>query len=105
MSLFRKETVSSVSKCGAVAGCVLRGSGLNNQGLRLKIIQEQARGNEGAIKGSFVILEVGENMHTNSLKPLLGQVTDAATVAGVIRQAHPGSVNVVNANILVVEQP
>ena len=61
MSLFRRRTATSVSKCGAVAGCVLRGASLNNQGLRLRVIQEQARGNEGAIKGSFLILDVGDN--------------------------------------------
>jgi len=105
MSVFRRGTAPSVSKCGAVAGCVLRGAGLNNQGLRLKVIQEQVRGNEGAIKGRFLILDVGDNLHTQSLGPLLGQVTDAVAVAGIIRRAHPGAVNVVNANILVLEQP
>jgi len=93
-----------VSECGAGAGCVLRGAGLNNQGLRLKVIQEQARGNEGAIKGGFVILDAGDNIHTQSLGPLLGQVTDAAAVTGAIRRARPGCVSVVNSNILVVEK-
>src|SRR4051794_26729172 len=104
MAYFRRVTTLSVSKHGAVAGCVLRGSGLNNRGLRLKVIQEQARGNEGPIKGSFVILDVGDNIHTQSLGPLLGQVADAAAVTGMIRQAHPGCVSVVNANLLVVEK-
>jgi len=104
MSRFRTVTSPSVSRCGAVAGCVLRGCGLNNQGLRLKVLQEQARGYEGAIKGSFVILDAGDNIHTQSLGPLLGQVTDAAAVIGTIRRAHRGCVSVVNANILVVEK-
>lgn len=105
MSHFRRVTTPSVSKCGAVAGCVLRGSAVNNRGLRLKVIQEQARGNEGAIKGGFVLLDVGDNIHTQSLGPLLGQVTDATAVVGIIRRAHPGCLNVVNANILALEQP
>ena len=105
MSLFRSVTMPSVSKCGAVAGCILRGSGLNNQGLRLRVSQDQAGGNEGAIKGAFVLLDAGDNIHTQSLGPLLGQLTDAATVSGIIRRVRRGCVNVVNANILVLENP
>jgi hypothetical protein len=104
MSLLRKPNRSSVNICGAVAGCVVRGSGLNNQGLRVKILQGQARGNFGGIQGAFVILDVGDNMHSQSLGPLLHQVTDAAEVLATIRQAHPGCVSVVNTNILIREE-
>ncbi len=88
---------------GARAGSVLRGAGLNNQGLRLRVLQEQARGNGGGIKGGFVILDEGDNMHSQSLRALLQRVTDAEEVVGVIRQHHAGCVNVANASILVVE--
>jgi hypothetical protein len=104
MSRFRNTKALSVNRTGAGVGRVLRGSGLNNQGIRLKVLQEQARGNEGAITGGFVILDGGSNMHSLSLGPLVHRVTDAGAVAGVIRRLHPGCVNVANANILVLEQ-
>ena len=53
----------TVTRLGAIAGSVLRGSGLNNQGLRLKVVQAQPRGNGGGIQGGFVILDVGDNYH------------------------------------------
>jgi hypothetical protein len=53
----------------------------------------------------FKILDVGDNNHSPFLEALLGQVTDADKVLRVIRQQHPQCVNVVNANILVVEEP
>src|SRR5262245_36057620 len=104
MPFSRNTTAPSVSKCGAAAGCVLRGSGLNNRGLRLRLLQVQARGNGGPIQGGFVILDAGDNVHARSLGPLVGQVTDAAAVVGIIRRAHPGCVSVVNASILIPEQ-
>jgi hypothetical protein len=64
------------------------------------VLQDQTRGHEGAIRGRFVILDVGDNMHSRSLEALLHSVTDAQEVAGVIRGRHPGCVNVANANIL-----
>jgi hypothetical protein len=93
----------TVSKQGAVAGCILRGVGLNNQGVRLKVLQEQAKGSEGAVEGHFVILDVGENIHSKALEALLDTVTDAQEVLGIIRTEHPGCVNVANSNILVEE--
>jgi len=89
---------------GASAGSVLRGSGLNNRGLRLQVLQEQTRGHGGGIKGNFVILDAGDNKHSPSLEALLGRVTDADEVLRVIRQESPGCVSVANANILAVEQ-
>jgi hypothetical protein len=100
----KQRTSPKVNKTGGVAGCVLRGAGLNNQGLRVRVSREQARGNDGAIRGDFVILDAGDNMHSASLEPLLRRVTDAAEVLGIIRRGHPGCVHVANANILVVEQ-
>jgi hypothetical protein len=100
MSLFRKPKGPSVNTCGAMAGCVLRGSGANNQGLRVRLLEEQLRGHEGPIRGGFVILDAGNNKHSESLRSLVHQVTDAATVLEVIRQLHRGCVSVVNTNIL-----
>ena len=94
----------TVSKQGAVAGCILRGIGLNNQGVRLKVLQEQAKGSEGAVKGHFVILDVGDNIHSETLEALLDTVTDAQEVLAIIRAEHPGCVNVANTNILVVQE-
>jgi hypothetical protein len=76
---------------------------VSNRGLRLQISQDQARGHDGPIQGSFVILDVGDNVHSQSLRPLLHRATDAGEVLGVIRQRHAGCVNVANANILVPE--
>jgi hypothetical protein len=104
MLSIRATRPRSASKHGANAGCVLRGAGLNNQGLRLRVQQGQGKGNDGPIKGTFVILEAGDNLHTESLSTLLHQVTSAEEVLGLIRGEHPGCVNVVNANILVLEE-
>ena len=100
----RQKRSLTLNTCGASAGSVLCGSGLNNQGLRLQVSQEQPRGNEGAINGGFVILDVGTNMHSQSLNALLNRMTDGAEVLSVIRQQHAGCVNIANANILVLEQ-
>src|SRR5262245_19583198 len=104
MSIFRRTRPPSVNTLGAAAGCVVRGSGVNNQGLRLRVSQEQVRGSDGGIKGGFVILDVGDNRHSGALAALLGRVTDAAEVLGAIRRLHPGCVSVVNTNILVPEE-
>jgi len=104
MPYIRKEKRPAVNKGGAVAGCVVRGFGLNNRGIRLRLLQGQARGNDGPVSGGFVILDEGDNMHSQTLEHLLHQVTDAAKVLAIIRQGHPGCVSVVNTNILVTEQ-
>jgi hypothetical protein len=41
------------------------------------VLQEQAKGSEGAVQGHFVILDVGDNMHSEALEALLDTVTDA----------------------------
>jgi hypothetical protein len=93
-----------VSVCGAPAGAVLRGSSVSNQGLLVKILQEQTKGNDGGIKGSFLILDEGNNKHSPVLRGLLRRMTNAEEVLGLIRREHPGCVSVVNANILVANQ-
>lgn len=103
MTLFRGSGTKTVSARGAAAGSVLCGTGMNNQGLRLRVSQEQRRGNDGPIQGGFVILSVGDNKHADSLEPLLNRVTNAGEVIRVIRERHAGCVSVANANILVVE--
>src|SRR5262249_24941323 len=104
MRLPRPIRSFTVSKEGARAGSVLCGSGFQNQGLRHRVLQEQARGHDGALKGKFVILDVGNNTHSASLEALLQRLTDAEEVARIIRRRSPYCVNVANANILVVEQ-
>jgi hypothetical protein len=90
----------SVKQYGAAAGEILSGNGLNNRGLRIQVQQDQPGGQDGPIKGEFVILCVGDNKHSESLKPLLHHVTNAALVLGIVRRQHPSCVNVVNTNIL-----
>jgi hypothetical protein len=66
-------------------------------------MQDQPRGTDGPISGGFAIVQVGDNLHSGALEALLDKVTDAAAVVRTIRRKHPGCVNVVNANILVVK--
>jgi hypothetical protein len=96
--------VPTVSVCGAPAGAVLRGCGASNQGLLIKVSQEQAKGHDGGIKGPFLILDAGDNKHAAVLCGLLQRTTDAQEVLALIRRKYPGCVSVVNANILVAGQ-
>lgn len=100
----RRTSLPTVSQQGAVAGSVLCGTARSNRGLRLRVSQEQARGSDGPIEGPFVILDVGDNAHSESLQALLHRVTHADEVLGLIRQGHRMCVNVVNARILAPEQ-
>jgi hypothetical protein len=104
MTFVPRTTAQTVNKRGAGAGCVLCGAGMNNRGIRLKVLQEQPRGHDGPLRGGIVILDVGDNTHSQSLQAVLGRVTDAEEVVRIIRQRHPGCVSVVNANILVREE-
>ena len=52
---------------------------------------------------AFVILDVGDNKHSEALRPLIGRATDAAEVLRLIRKESPGCVSVANANILISE--
>jgi hypothetical protein len=93
----------TVDRLGAAAGAVLVGVGRSNRGLRLRVRHEQAAEDEGPIKGDFVILSAGDNIHADALRPLLSRVTSAAEVLRGIRLRHRGCVNPVNANSLAVE--
>ena len=103
MATMRQTRSLSVNSQGAPAGSILCGCGLNNQGLRLRLLQEQKKGHDGPIQGRFVVLDVGANMHADALRPLMHRETDAEQVVGLIREAHAGCVSPVNANILVPE--
>jgi hypothetical protein len=93
----------SVNRSGAAAGSVLLGSSRNNRGLRLQVLQEQPPGHDGPLLGPFVILDVGDNLHSQALRVLAGRATDAAEVLGAIRRLHPGCVSVANVGILSLE--
>src|SRR5436309_5330726 len=102
MYFFRREKTRTVSDRGAAAGDILCGSGENNQGLRLRVSQDQSRGSGGPIQGSFVILDAGDGRHAESLAALLHRPTDADAVRDATRRQSAACVNVVNANILSV---
>jgi hypothetical protein len=93
----------TVKVSGAAAGSVLRGVVPNNQGLRLRLLQDQPRGLDGPLHGRFILLDTGENRHSSTLGPLLHTETDAAEVLAVLRRQSPACVSVVNTNILAAE--
>lgn len=93
----------TVEKTGAPAGSVLAGCGTKNHGLRLRIAEEQKKGDVGPVVGRFVILDVGDNVHSESLLGLAQRRTDAAEVAALLRRRKPGCVSVTNVNLLTVE--
>ena len=95
--------VKNVSRTGASAGMVLRGITRSNHGFRVRILQDQPPGNWGIIAGSFIILDAGQNMHSEALQPLVGQTLDAAGLLQVIRREHPTCVNIVNGRIVAAE--
>lgn len=103
MTSRQRHAVKPVSIRGALAQSVLCGAGANNQGLRVRILQDQRRGHQGPLEGTFVILHAGDNKHSDSLFPLLNKLTDAAEVARVIRERYANCVSVTNTNILIVE--
>jgi hypothetical protein len=104
MPVMRGRALLTVEQSGAGAGSILLGSGLNNQGLRLRVLQEQAKGRGGAVTGGFVILDVGNNTFSQSLKSLLDKETNAEKVMDVLRRRHAGCGNIANTNVLVLEQ-
>jgi hypothetical protein len=63
-------------------------------------LHDQDKGHGGAIRGPFLILDAGDNKHSQALEGLLNRVTDAAEVLDLIRRGHPACVHVANANIL-----
>ncbi len=104
MKSFRQSRARSVAACGAAAGSVVRGYAANNQGVRIRVLCEQPKGHSGALRGAFVILDAGDNKHTDALLPLLGRETDAAEVQRVNRRDSPSCVSIANANILAPEE-
>jgi hypothetical protein len=104
MVFWEQLSLPTVARHGASAGCILCGCGGNNQGLRLRILQDQQKGNGGPIVGDFVILDVGDNRHSNVLAELLLRTTNAQEVLRLIRGQHSACVSVVNGNILSLEQ-
>jgi hypothetical protein len=95
-----RKMVPSVGRQGADPDSILCGVGEHNRGLRLRVLVAQPRGNEGPLEGQFVLLDAGQNRHTETLTALVGQVTDAHEVLTLIRKKHPNCVSVVNANSL-----
>jgi hypothetical protein len=100
MSTDRPRTVEQT---GAAAGSVLRGVFPHNRGVRLRVLDEQTRGNGGPVVGDVVLLDGGDNKHRSVLVQFLNRVTDAATILAAVRRVTPGCVNVANKNILVQE--
>ena len=96
-------TPKRVTDTGARSGCILRGIVPQNDGLRLRVLEDQPKGEAGPVKARFQILDVGNNKHASSLLELLGATTDAEEVVTVRRRSYPACVSVVNANILTVE--
>ena len=95
----------SVGRLGAEANALLRGTGDHNRGLVIRVTQPQARGHEGPIQGNFVILEAGDNRHSDTLSGMLNRETNAQEILKLIRSKHPACVNVVNANSLTTDEP
>jgi hypothetical protein len=103
MRFLRQKGQITVAQTGAKAGSVLRGAVGRNEGLRVRISQDQPRGHSGPLRGPFEILDAGDNPHAAALEGLLGKATGAGEVLRVIRQGHPACVSVVNANSLTAE--
>src|SRR4051794_38274602 len=101
---FPRAKVITVSRVGADAGRVLRGAGLNNKGLRLRVTEKQSAGSDGPLRGAFVILDAGDNKHSSLLADFLDRPTDAPELLAALRRDFPGCVNVANMNILVLDE-
>ncbi len=92
-----------VSQTGAHADSILCGTGPNNRGLRIRILQAQAKGDDGPIRGNFVLLSTGDDRHALTLAPFLGKITNAQETLRALRRHSPACVHVVNAGALAVE--
>jgi uncharacterized protein (TIGR03067 family) len=101
--MIRKWPADCVSSTGAAAGSVVRGVVPNNEGLRLRLLQNQPLGREGPLQGHFIILDTGTSKHSSTLGPLLHKETDAGEVLAVLRRRSRACVSVVNTNILATE--
>jgi hypothetical protein len=91
-----------VGQTGALQSSILCGGSAHNQGLRLRIMQTQAIG-EWSIQGPFVILDVGNNRHSQVLASLQGRATDAQEVLEVTHHQAGTCISVVNSNALCLE--
>ena len=103
MKHLRNVFPPTVKQRGASAGSILQGVSPNNKGLRLRVQDEQPRGQDGPIRGNFTILDVGDNKHAASLYALQGQTTNAQQVLAAIRVESAACVNVANTNLLIQE--
>lgn len=95
-----KSRPHPVKQRGTPAGSILYGIARNNCGLQLQVLQEQKKGCQGPVQGPFIILNAGQNIHTQALLPLVDQVTSAEEVLTTIRRAHTACVSVANVNLL-----
>jgi len=68
----------AVSAVGAQAGSVLHGFSKSNHGIRIRVAETQPRGTMGALQGELVIVDVGENAHSDALRPMLNKPTTPA---------------------------
>jgi hypothetical protein len=103
MKYVRSPLSPTVKQQGAAAGSILQGASASNKGLRLRVCEEQPRGQDGPLRGDFVILEAGDNKHASSLEAFRGRTTNAQEVLAAIRLDYAACVNVANTNILVPE--
>ena len=103
MGKFTVRETRTIAGQGANAGSILRGAAPSNQGLRLRIREDQAKGSLGPLKGRFVILDAGDNKHADALGGLVGRDTDAQEVLRIIREMSPSCVSVVNVTLLTLE--
>lgn len=99
-----KRSVRTVNQTGAPAGTVLRGCAPHNNKLRLRTLQQQEN-KDGPASGYLLILDVGDNVHSDSLRELVNKPTDATEVVSLIRRGHSACLSVVNRNALVLESP
>jgi hypothetical protein len=84
----------TVAQEGTRAGSLVRGIAKSNQGIRIQVTQEQSRGSIGAIQGSFVILDLGDNPHSEALRPLLNKTTNALEVLQLQRSGRSSCISV-----------
>ncbi len=94
---------TTVAHTGARAGSTLLGTGRANRGIRVQVLEDQPPGTDGPVIGAFVVLDPGQNRHSEALRPLTGTTTDAATVLTAQRRLSRLCVNAVNTNILAVD--
>jgi hypothetical protein len=93
----------TVVQTGAPLNAVLRGTNFYNRGMRLVVHQPQTRGENGSVRGTFAILDAGDNEHSGALRDFLGAEMNAEKLLYIVRLMHPQCVNPVNTNALTIE--